>query len=82
DENGWLMHVQRREWTTAIGDNIQLVVNGHIIAQGGDMTGPLKLQNGHALYLESASDKAQYILSKDGNRNNWYIGRGSDNNND
>nr|4A0U_A Chain A, TAIL FIBER PROTEIN [Escherichia phage T7]4A0U_B Chain B, TAIL FIBER PROTEIN [Escherichia phage T7]4A0U_C Chain C, TAIL FIBER PROTEIN [Escherichia phage T7] len=37
---------------------------------------------GHVLQLESASDKAHYILSKDGNRNNWYIGRGSDNNND
>nr|AAM43530.1 tail fiber protein [Escherichia phage T7] len=82
DENGWLMYVQRREWTTAIGDNIQLVVNGQIITQGGAMTGQLKLQNGHVLQLESASDKAHYILSKDGNRNNWYIGRGSDNNND
>lgn len=82
DENGWLMYVQRREWTTAIGGNIQLVVNGQIITQGGAMTGQLKLQNGHVLQLESASDKAHYIQSKDGNRNNWYIGRGSDNNND
>lgn len=82
DENGWMMYVQRREWTTATGGNIQMVVNGQILSQGGAMTAQLKLQNGHALQLESAANKAHYIISKDGDRNNWYVGRGSDNNND
>lgn len=82
DENGWMMYVQRREWTTATGGNIQMVVNGQVISQGGVMTAQLKLQNGHALQLESDANKAHYILSKAGGANNWYIGRGSDNNND
>lgn len=30
--------------------------------------------------LQADAGKAQYILSKTGNDNNWYIGRGSDNN--
>ncbi|MRU29888.1 phage tail protein, partial [Xylella fastidiosa subsp. multiplex] len=52
DENGWLMHVQRREWTTAIGDNIQLVVNGHSVTQEENITRPHKLQNGHPLNIK------------------------------
>ena len=81
DENGWMMYIQRREWNTNTGANIQLSINGQIVCQGGAMTQQLKLQNGHALKLESDANKAHYILSSDGTRNNWYLGRGSDNSN-
>lgn len=82
DGLGWLMYVQRREWNANTGTNIQLSVNGQIYSQGVVSTGQIVAQNGHAIQMESPADKAHYIISKDGTRNNWYVGRGSNGNND
>lgn len=82
DAQGWLMYVQRREWNANIGTNIQFSVNGQVIGTNIISTGGAYFQNGHAVTLESAANKAHYIISKDGGRNNWYVGRGSNDNND
>lgn len=81
DGLGWYMYVQRRDW---VSDGlVQFVVNGQVIANHqllahrGAIFG-----GGHAIQMESPANKAHYIISKDGTRNNWYVGRGSDNNND
>ncbi|WEU68286.1 tail fiber protein [Escherichia phage vB_Ec_Tarrare] len=82
DAHGWLMYVQRRDWNANAGSNIQLSVNGQVVANNIISTGGAYFQNGHAVTLESASNMAHYIISKDGGRNNWYVGRGTNGNND